>query len=360
VTDPILKLEHLHKRFGRATPARDFSMTVERGEFFTMLGPSGSGKSTVLRMIAGLEYPDSGNIVIDGRDMTSVPPWERHLGMVFQQYAIFPHLDVAGNVGYGLRRENLNREETADRISELLTLVGLTGYESRNVNQLSGGEQQRVAIARALAPRPAILLLDEPLSALDEKIRREMQGELRSIQQRTGTTFIYVTHDQEEALTMSDRVAVLNEGRYVQCDRPEQIFHHPRTPFVARFFRGCDLLSAELVEQGDQAHMTLAGESLVIDRRGRRADSGMVAVRGEAIQLGAGGLSGGGTSDKLTLGAKITGVSFRGSYSNIELQLADGQTITAIHAAQSGHQVGDEVSVHIAANDLVVLETEDD
>ncbi|HCQ58637.1 MULTISPECIES: ABC transporter ATP-binding protein [Sulfitobacter] len=361
MTDPILKLEHLHKRFGRATPARDFSMTVERGEFFTMLGPSGSGKSTVLRMIAGLEYPDSGSIVIDGRDMTSVPPWDRHLGMVFQQYAIFPHLDVAGNVGYGLRRENLSREETASRISELLTLVGLEGYESRNVNQLSGGEQQRVAIARALAPRPAILLLDEPLSALDEKIRREMQDELRSIQQRTGTTFIYVTHDQEEALTMSDRVAVLNEGRYVQCDRPEQIFHRPRTPFVARFFRGCNLLSADLDAQGEEVRMTLAGESLMIDRRGRRTDSGMVAVRGEAIQVRpVAETAGAPAGDGLTLRAEVTGVSFRGSYSNIELQLPNGQSLTAIHAAQSDHRVGDERAIHIAADDLIVLEADSD
>ena len=360
VTDPILQLQHLHKRFGRATPAQDFSMTVERGEFFTMLGPSGSGKSTVLRMIAGLEYPDSGSIVIDGRDMTSVPPWDRHLGMVFQQYAIFPHLDVAGNVGYGLRRENLGREEAQARVSELLTLVGLGGYEGRNVNQLSGGEQQRVAIARALAPRPAILLLDEPLSALDEKIRREMQDELRSIQQRTGTTFIYVTHDQEEALTMSDRVAVLNQGRYVQCDAPDQIFHAPRTPFVARFFRGCNLLSADLVEEGAQAHMTLCGQSLSIDRRGRRLGSGMVALRGEAIQLATRRTPEETSPSNLTLSATITGVSFRGSYSNIELQLPDGQCITAIHPAQSGNQVGDEVSVQIAAGDLIVLEADDD
>lgn len=359
--EPILELQHLHKRFGRVTPAQDFSMTVGRGEFFTMLGPSGSGKSTVLRMIAGLEYPDSGSIVIDGRDMTSVPPWDRHLGMVFQQYAIFPHLDVAGNVGYGLRRENMGREETAVRVSELLTLVGLDGYESRNVNQLSGGEQQRVAIARALAPRPAILLLDEPLSALDEKIRREMQDELRSIQQRTGTTFIYVTHDQEEALTMSDRVAVLNQGRYVQCDTPRQIFHYPRTPFVARFFRGCNLLSAEVVEEGAQTRLTLCGESLMINRRGRTLGSGMVALRGEAIQVqSAGKVAEVSPQTGLTLRAEITGVSFRGSYSNIDLQLPDGQSITAIHAAQSGHEFGDEVRIHIAASDLIVLEADDD
>ena len=363
--DPILKLDKLYKRFGRATPAQDFSMTVERGEFFTMLGPSGSGKSTVLRMIAGLEYPDSGSIVIDSRDMTSVPPWDRHLGMVFQQYAIFPHLDVAGNVAYGLRRENASRTEAAARVSELLALVGLEGFEKRNVHQLSGGEQQRVAIARALAPRPAILLLDEPLSALDEKIRREMQDELRSIQQRTGTTFIYVTHDQEEALTMSDRVAVLNQGRYVQCDAPQRIFQYPRTPFVARFFRGCNLLSAELHEAGTHARMTLCGQSILIDRIGRDLRSGKVALRGEAIQLhgkkapvAATAPSGEGESG-LTLQAVVRAISYRGSYSNIELALADGQCLVAIHTRQKPHEVGDEVTLSIAPRDLVALEPDD-
>lgn len=364
MSDPILKLDHLHKRFGRATPAQDFSMTVERGEFFTMLGPSGSGKSTVLRMIAGLEYPDSGSIVIDGRDMTSVPPWDRHLGMVFQQYAIFPHLDVAGNVAYGLRCENIGNEEMANRVSELLALVGLTGFEKRNVNQLSGGEQQRVAIARALAPRPAILLLDEPLSALDEKIRREMQDELRSIQQRTGTTFIYVTHDQEEALTMSDRVAVLNQGRYVQCDAPARIFHFPRTPFVANFFRGCNLLLAELHEEEQTARLTLCGESIQIDRLGRSLGSGKIAVRGEAIQMQSTkaprGASASQSQEAFSLQAEVKAISFRGSYSNIELELSDGQRLVVNHAAQNTYEVGDTVTIKIDRADLIVLEADAD
>ena len=239
MAEPILELRHVCKRFGRAVPADDVSLAIEPGEFFTFLGPSGSGKSTLLRIIAGLEHADAGLVLLRGRDVGGVPPWRRHLGMVFQQYANFPHMNVAQNVAYGLRRRGLDPAKVKTRVAELLDLVGLAGFEERRVTQLSGGEQQRVAIARALAPRPELLLLDEPLAALDEKIRREMQGELTKIQEATGTTFVYVTHDQEEALTMSDRIAVLNRGRCVQVGAPERIFRFPRTRFVAGFFRGC-------------------------------------------------------------------------------------------------------------------------
>jgi ABC-type Fe3+/spermidine/putrescine transport system ATPase subunit len=210
--EAILALEGVSKRFQTTVTADRISLSPRRGEFFTLLGPSGSGKSTILRMIADLEEPDGGSILYEGRDITAVAPWRRGFGMVFQQYANSPHMLVEENVAYGLRRQRLGREETARRVADLLDLVGLRGFEARRVTQLSGGEQQRVAIARALAPKPKILLLDEPLSALDEKIRREMQEELRRIQRTTGTTFIYVTHDQEEALTMSDRIAVLNSA----------------------------------------------------------------------------------------------------------------------------------------------------
>ena len=243
---PILELRHVRKRFGATVPVDDVSLAIEAGEFFTFLGPSGSGKSTLLRIVAGLERADAGQVLLRGRDVGEVPPWRRHLGMVFQQYANFPHMNVAQNVAYGLRRRGLSRAEIRARVAELLDLVGLAGFEGRRVTQLSGGEQQRVAIARALAPRPELLLLDEPLAALDEKIRREMQGELTGIQEATGTTFVYVTHDQEEALTMSDRIAVLNRGRCVQVDEPERIFRHPRTRFVAGFFRGCNVLDARI------------------------------------------------------------------------------------------------------------------
>ncbi|MCW2305916.1 ABC transporter ATP-binding protein [Rhodobium gokarnense] len=351
MSEPILELRGLHKRFGTAVPADDFSMDVDRGEFFTMLGPSGSGKSTILRMIAGLEYPDRGSIVINGRDMTRVPPWDRHLGMVFQNYAIFPHLDVGQNVAYGLRKTGTSKVNAKARVESLLALVGLEGFGERNVAQLSGGEQQRVAIARALAPNPSILLLDEPLSALDEKIRREMQDELRNIHQRTGTTFIYVTHDQEEALTMSDRVAVLNAGAYVQCDTPKEIFRYPRTPFVAHFFRGCNVLQAEYRRRDDKVFVALAGAEAEVDPRGRDLSSGCLAIRGETVHFGPPAA----TSD-MALNATIEAITYRGLYSNYHLKLADGQTLEATLSQRSPMAVGDTVYISIHADNLVVLE----
>src|SRR5215510_14546505 len=199
---------------------------------------------------AGLISPISAlgtQILIDGQDVSTVPPWRRNLGMMFQQYAVFPHMTVAENVGYGLKVRGISGDAIKRRVGNMLELVGLSEYKDKNVTLLSGGEQQRVALARALAPQPRMLLLDEPLSALDEKIRREMQSELKHIQRKTGTTFLYVTHDQEEALTMSDRIAVLNRGVCVQCDEPEALFRRPRTRFVAGFFRGCNVVRAELV-----------------------------------------------------------------------------------------------------------------
>lgn len=351
MSDTILSLRHLHKRFGKTVPAHDFSMDIGKGEFFTMLGPSGSGKSTILRMIAGLEQPDSGEILIEGRDVTHTPPWDRHLGMLFQQYANFPHMDVGGNVAYGLRRSKLTKGDIEARVSELLALVGLQGFERRRVTQLSGGEQQRVAIARALAPRPSILLLDEPLSALDEKIRREMQTELRGIHQRTGTTFIYVTHDQEEALTMSDRIAVLNAGSYVQCDAPGEIFRRPRTPFVARFSRGGNVVAAKIKSGDSTVLVSIAGTEVALSATDRRADSGLVAIRGETILLGDSAATG-----DLRLMATVEEITYRGLYSSYRLRLADGQEITAAHTQPLSLAEGQMVEIGVRANDIIVLE----
>jgi ABC-type Fe3+/spermidine/putrescine transport system ATPase subunit len=347
----ILSLRNIEKRYGAARPADDFSIDIVQGEFFSMLGPSGSGKSTILRMIAGLEHPDSGEIHINGRNVTDMPPWDRNLGMVFQQYAIFPHLDVGGNVGYGLRRSNLDRRAIAARVSELLDLVGLKGFERRRVSQLSGGEQQRVAIARALAPGPDILLLDEPLSALDEKIRREMQTELRSIQQRTGTTFIYVTHDQEEALTMSDRIAVLNRGRYVQCGPPEEIFQAPATPFVAQFFRGSNLLNADISQAVDGAYqIKIAGGTVTLPASTRTADAGQVAVRGETILMGEDA-----KGADLSFEAVVLSSTYRGLYTSTELRLPDKQILTATQSGRNPLDVGTHIAVGLCAQDITVL-----
>ena len=349
--DIILALDALEKRFGGTVVADRVTLDLERGEFFTLLGPSGSGKSTILRMIAGLEQADGGRILLDGTDIAGTPPWKRGLGMVFQQYANFPHMTVAGNVSYGLRRLAMSAEERDTRVEELLSLVGLAGFEARPVTQLSGGEQQRVAIARALAPRPKMLLLDEPLSALDEKIRREMQDELRRIQNATGTTFIYVTHDQEEALTMSDRIAVLYQGDCVQCDAPEAIFRKPRTRFVARFFRGCNVLDGEHVVTGERSSVRMAGKTVALgetfDVPGGPAG---VAIRGEDIHFG----ETAGSRD-LVLTARLRERVYRGLYTDYRLELEDGQMLSAMTGQRLNANDGDAVTIGVDAAAIVPL-----
>jgi ABC-type Fe3+/spermidine/putrescine transport system ATPase subunit len=346
---PILELRSISKRFGDITPADGVSLTVERGEFFTFLGPSGSGKSTLLRIVAGLDSADSGDVFLDGKNVRDVPPWHRQLGMVFQQYANFPHMDVAANVAYGLRRRGGSPTEVEARVAELLHLVGLDGFEHRRVTSLSGGEQQRVAIARALAPSPVVLLLDEPLAALDEKIRREMQIELRAIQQATGTTFLYVTHDQEEAAAISDRIAVLNQGKLVQLDTPEQLFRNPRTRFVASFFRGCNILEIEAVD----GRLSLAGQPLPAGLP-YHSDSdppagGALAIRSETLRLDA-------PSADLQLPATLDAVSYRGLYHDYRLRLEDGQILSAIATHPYDVVVGASVTVGVDAGDLILLE----
>jgi ABC-type Fe3+/spermidine/putrescine transport system ATPase subunit len=351
MTEPILELRNVRKHFGRAVPADDVSLAIEGGEFFTFLGPSGSGKSTLLRIIAGLEQADAGQVLLRGRNVGDVPPWRRHLGMVFQQYANFPHMNVAQNVAYGLRRRP--RAEVSARVAELLDLVGLSGFEERRVTQLSGGEQQRVAIARALAPRPELLLLDEPLAALDEKIRRDMQGELTKIQEATGTTFVYVTHDQEEALTMSDRIAVLNRGRCVQVDEPERIFRFPRTRFVAGFFRGCNVLEARLERDHGGTALLLAGRQLPLARGdGRTAHQAVaVAVRGESLLLGEQA-----ERADLVLPAVLDKITYRGVYRDYRLRLDDGQELSATLTQRLPLPERSRIDVGIRADEIVLLD----
>jgi putative spermidine/putrescine transport system ATP-binding protein len=241
-----VRLEGVHKRFGDVAAVDGIDLDVRDGEFFSMLGPSGSGKTTMLRMIAGFELPTDGRILLHGRDVTAVPPFDRDVNTVFQDYALFPHMSVGDNVGYGLVVRKVPKPERVARITEILRMVRLDGYEGRRPSQLSGGQRQRVALARALVNRPRVLLLDEPLGALDLKLREEMQIELKSIQQQVGITFIYVTHDQEEALTMSDRLAVFNKGRIEQLGTPAEIYERPATGFVAGFVGTSNLLSGEV------------------------------------------------------------------------------------------------------------------
>ena len=243
-----VRLEGVEKQFDDVAAVDGIDLEVGDGEFFSMLGPSGSGKTTTLRMIAGFELPTKGRILLHGHDVTRVPPFERDVNTVFQDYALFPHMSVGDNVGYGLMVRKVGRAVRRERVADALRMVRLDGYEGRRPNQLSGGQRQRVALARALVNRPRVLLLDEPLGALDLKLREEMQIELKAIQQQVGITFIYVTHDQEEALTMSDRLAVFNEGRIEQVGAPADVYEHPATRFVAGFVGTSNLLAGAVAQ----------------------------------------------------------------------------------------------------------------
>jgi spermidine/putrescine transport system ATP-binding protein len=248
--DASVDLRGVTKRFGEFTAVDDLDLTLAHGEFFTLLGPSGCGKTTTLRMIAGFEQPSEGEIRIEGTDVAGLPPHKRPTNTVFQSYALFPHLSVEANVAFGLKRKRVSKEETAERVAAELRRVGLASEANRRPNQLSGGMQQRVALARALVNLPKVLLLDEPLGALDLKLRKELQVELKRIQREVGITFVYVTHDQEEALTMSDRIAVMNRGRVEQIGVPEEVYDRPSTTFVAGFIGVSNLMPATVARQG--------------------------------------------------------------------------------------------------------------
>jgi putative spermidine/putrescine transport system ATP-binding protein len=246
-TSPTSAIQFIHvsRNFGDVRAVDDISLDILDGEFFTMLGPSGSGKTTSLRLIAGFERPDHGSIILHGEPVTSLPPYEREVNTVFQDYALFPHMTVGENIAYGLMIKKTPKEERRRRVEEMLELVRLPGLAHRKPSQLSGGQRQRVALGRALVNNPRVLLLDEPLGALDLKLRQQMQIELKAIQQRVGITFVYVTHDQEEALTMSDRIAVFNLGKIEQVGSPAEIYEHPATPFVTGFVGVSNMISGD-------------------------------------------------------------------------------------------------------------------
>ncbi|MGH2762787.1 MAG: ABC transporter ATP-binding protein [Thermoleophilaceae bacterium] len=285
---PSVRLQGVTKRFGDLVAVRDVDLDIPRGEFFTMLGPSGCGKTTTLRMVAGFEEPSEGTVLLDGEDVTGLPAFKRPTNTVFQSYALFPHLSVERNVAFGLERRGVSRDEIRRRVGEELERVGLAAEAKRKPRQLSGGQQQRVALARALVNRPAVLLLDEPLGALDLKLRKQLQVELKRIQGEVGITFVYVTHDQEEALTMSDRIAVMNRGLIEQMDEPEEIYERPRTTFVAGFIGVSNLMPGEVVSAGGaDAELRLdAGVTVRTESAGSAVgERAYAVVRPEKLQL---------------------------------------------------------------------------
>jgi putrescine transport system ATP-binding protein len=287
---PIVQIEQITKQFGSMFAVDGISLEIQRSEFFSLLGASGCGKTTLLRMLAGFETPTSGRIIIDGQDMTSVPAYDRPVNMMFQSYALFPHMTVADNIAYGLKQDGMNRIDREKRVNEMMAMVKIDRYAARKPHQLSGGQRQRVALARSLAKQPKILLLDEPLGALDKKLREETQFELVNIQERLRTTFIVVTHDQEEAMTMSNRIALMHAGRIEQLDTPRRIYEFPATRYAAEFIGTANLFHATVLgQEGDLVTLQsdeLGGRCTV--HHGQPLVHGMdvsVVVRPEKIQL---------------------------------------------------------------------------
>ena len=324
------------KQFDDVVAVNDVSITIPGAEFFSMLGPSGCGKTTTLRMIAGFETPDAGRILLQGNDVTYVPPAKRNVNMVFQAYGLFPHMTVAENIAFGPKIKKLGRAEIATRLQDVIRTVQLDGLEDRRPNQLSGGQQQRVALARALVNRPAALLLDEPLGALDLKLRKEMQLELKDLQQRTGTTFVYVTHDQEEAMTMSDRIAVMNGGVVEQLATPRELYQRPASAFVAGFIGTSNLIELRIDRRDDVVlAMDLGNQQriLAVDPRdGQHRDRATITVRPEWIKLA------NGTADDRAsyVGGTVVDVVYLGSITQLIVLLQTGERLTV-------HQLNDEV-----------------
>ncbi|HET9719069.1 MAG TPA: ABC transporter ATP-binding protein [Solirubrobacteraceae bacterium] len=350
-----VQLASLTKRFDEVTAVDDISLEIHPGEFFSLLGPSGCGKTTTLRMIAGFEPPSAGKILLDGTDVATWAPNRRNVNTVFQHYALFPFLNVADNVAFGMRYKSIPKDERQDRVAEALALVQLTGYEKRRPGQLSGGQQQRVALARALVLRPAVLLLDEPLGALDAKIRKQLRIELKALQEEVGITFVFVTHDQEEALSMSDRMAVMNHGRIEQIGTPAEVYEDPATMFVADFLGVSNLMEAEAVGWRDGECTLRHGDFQLRSCCGEVGLHGpvRVVVRPERIQL----LEHGATQENCLPGMVERSV-YVGSTLHVFVRLVDGATIQA-WITNTGHASarapGTPVSVHLPAEALRVL-----
>ena len=395
--DILLELKNIKKSF---TPGEDvlddICLTVARGEFVTLLGSSGCGKTTTLRIIAGLEQTDSGSVWINGQDVTKLPPDKRDVNTVFQNYALFPHMNVAENIGYGLKLRKVPRGEIKKKVAQMLELVQLEGYEKRKPSELSGGQKQRVAIARALVNNPKVLLLDEPLGALDLQLRRAMQIELKHLQKKLGITFIYITHDQEEAINMSDRIAVMKDGRIEQIGTPDEIYNHPKTSYVATFVGNANILHgvAENI-QGENAIVKIGNDRVIVkletsqqytgDTRAKQylaaGEKVTLAVRSENILLqetavigdtgtdhrdtvdirvSGGGLDAHNKNSVSSLQATVTEKNFAGGQLRVTLKLSDGtQLIASRYGIDASVAEGQTVRCSFLPTDAVLVDRED-
>ncbi|MFD2057213.1 ABC transporter ATP-binding protein [Mesorhizobium calcicola] len=353
MADPFLSIQHVRKSFGATTVVEDFNLDVEPGEFVSFLGPSGCGKTTVLRMVAGFEEPTAGKIVVAGKDITRLKPNQRNVGMVFQAYALFPNLTVAQNIGFGLKVAGMPRADIDARVAEMLGIIKLPQMADRYPYQLSGGQQQRIALARAIAPKPKLLLLDEPLSALDAKVRVSLREEIRSIQKKLGITTIFVTHDQEEALSISDRIAVMYGGKAEQVGTPFEIYNRPATKFVANFVGTLNVLEGKVT---DAASGTVQVDTQQVSLKGKlngskSGDTLSLALRPEAISLGRQ------PGRDSSLSGEISEVHFLGSVIRVRVGIG-GNTVsldTFNSPAAPPPAVGEKAEISFSSSDMLVL-----
>lgn len=355
--DYSLELKNIKKSFtGEESVLQGISLSIAGGEFITLLGSSGCGKTTTLRIIAGLESPDEGQVFLDGKDVTNLEPNDRDVNTVFQNYALFPHMTVEENVGYGLKLKKVAKGEIKKKVSHMLELVQLSGYEKRKPSELSGGQRQRVAIARALVNNPKVLLLDEPLGALDLQLRRAMQHELKRLQKKLGITFVYITHDQEEAINMSDRIAVMNAGRFEQIGTPDEIYNHPKTSYVATFVGNANILKGKVESQtGNQALLSLGGGKVLVNAEGEKLSKGeevTIAVRSENILL----------DEECGCGmeAQVEEKTFAGGQLRMVLSLPGGEKVVASrYGIDANAKVGQKVCWRFESADAVLVDREE-
>ena len=338
----IIELRNLSKRYGDNQVLDNLSLDIKKNEFLTLLGPSGCGKTTTLKIIAGFEYADEGKVLFEEHDITDIPPYERQINTVFQKYALFPHMNIYENIAFGLKIKKMPKDEIDKKVKEMLKLVALEGFENRQVESLSGGQQQRVAIARALVNEPKVLLLDEPLGALDLKLRKEMQIELKKIQKKLGITFIFVTHDQEEALTMSDKIIVMNKGKIQQMGTPQDIYNEPENAFVARFIGESNIFDGVMID--DYLVEFCSKKFKCVDKDFEKNENIEVVIRPEDIKMV--------EPEKGMLKGKVTSVLFKGVHYEIEVNENGRKWI--LHNTQSAI-VGSELGLDIYPEDIHIM-----
>ncbi|MBX9464198.1 MAG: ABC transporter ATP-binding protein [Aquamicrobium sp.] len=343
---PYISFERVTKRFGDFTAVNDLSLDIYEREFFALLGASGCGKSTLLRMLAGFEEPTSGRILLEGQDLRGIPPYRRPVNMMFQSYALFPHMTVEANIAFGLKQDGMSKADIASRVAEMLKLVKLEQFAKRKPHQLSGGQRQRVALARSVAKRPKVLLLDEPLGALDKKLREETQFELMDLQQELGLTFVVVTHDQEEAMTMADRIAIMDKGQVMQVATPAEVYEAPSSRFVADFVGNVNMLEGTIAERSDNA-ATITGASgarIRVENAGEAIEGSTVAfaIRPEKIKVSSKPPAEGATN---VMEGEIWDLAYLGDMTVYHVKLSDGQVVKA-SALNSARTMDDPLSWH--------------